>query len=323
MCTAITYCTKDFYFGRNLDLEYSYGESVTITPRNYEFRLRNGKILSEHYALIGIAAVSEDYPLYYEAVNEKGPCIAGLNFPGNATYYSRSASKENIAPFELIPWILGQCTTISEALKQIETMNLWHHAFSERFPLSPLHWLLADRTRCVVIEPMSTGLRIYENPTGVLTNNPPFLFQLQYLNNYLNLSAEEPVSRFADRLNLTPYSRGMGAIGLPGDLSSSSRFVRGAFTKWNSKCGNTEEESVCQFFHILGSVEQQYGCVKVNNAYEKTVYSSCINMDKGIYYYTTYENRQITGIRLMNNLLDKDKLITYPLKFKTTIAWEN
>lgn len=86
MCTAATYKTKDFYMGRTLDYEFSYGEQITITPRNYEFDFRFAGKIKSHYALIGMAFVAGGYPLYYDAVNEKGLGMAGLNFVGNAAY---------------------------------------------------------------------------------------------------------------------------------------------------------------------------------------------------------------------------------------------
>ena len=86
MCTATTYKTKDFYFGRTLDYEFSYNEEITITPRNYEFKFRNKGSISNHYAIIGMAYIAENYPLYYDAINEKGLGMAGLNFVGNAYY---------------------------------------------------------------------------------------------------------------------------------------------------------------------------------------------------------------------------------------------
>ena len=107
MCTAATYQTRDFYFGRNLDYECSYGEQVVVVPRNFPFALRHGGELARHYAMIGMAHVAGGYPLFYDAVNEKGLCIAGLNFVGNAVYGKPQAGCENIAVFELIPWLLG------------------------------------------------------------------------------------------------------------------------------------------------------------------------------------------------------------------------
>ena len=323
MCTAVTFHTKDHYFGRNLDLEYSYHETVTVTPRNYPFRFRNGTVLQNHYAMIGMAMVVDNYPLYYDATNEKGLSMAGLNFPGNAVFHPVKAQHDNIAPFEFIPWILGQCTTTQEAEIILNRINLADIPFSKEYPITPLHWIIADKTRAITVESMADGLHITENPVGVLTNNPPFSYHLYNLTNYMNITHAEPVNRFSDTVDLTPYSRGMGGIGLPGDLSSASRFVRAAFTKLNSRCGDTEAESITQFFHILGSVVQQNGCVQVGNGFEKTVYSSCCNTDSGVYYYTTYGNSQITGVSLFNENLEGSEPICYALVTEQQIRMEN
>lgn len=323
MCTAITFCTEDHYFGRNLDLEYSYSEEVTITPRNFPFPFRYKPAICSHYAMIGIATVVDDYPLYYDATNEMGLSMAGLNFPGNAVYRPVDAGRDNITPFEFIPWILCQCATVSEAEVLLRRINLTDSSFSSAYPLSPLHWILSDKDRTVTVEPMLNGLQVINNPVGILTNNPPFLFHLENLNNYLNVTHSEATNRFSPQIPLAAYSRGMGGIGLPGDLSSASRFVRAAFTKFNSRCNKTENESVSQFFHILGSVSQQCGCVKVGDAFEKTVYSSCCNTDKCVYYYTTYDNSQITGVSLFHEDLLSGKLIGHPLRTRPQIWMEN
>ena len=191
-------------------------------------------------------------------------------------------------------------------------LNLAAIPFSKELPLSPLHFLLADKQESIVLEPMADGLKIHENPIGVLTNNPPFDFHIYNLAQYRNLTREESENRFC-AYDLTPFSRGMGAIGLPGDLSSASRFVRAAFTKLNSVSREAEEESVGQFFHILDAVAQVRGCARVGKDFEITLYSSCCNTDKGVYYYTTYENRQITAISMMSENLEGGKVISYPI----------
>ena len=314
MCTAITYQTKDSYFGRNLDIEYSYNEAVTVTPRNFPFHFRNGSSLDSHYAIIGMATISDNYPLYYDATNEKGLSIAGLNFPQNAVYFPFSKDKENIAPFELIPWLLGQCETVKQVRNKLQMLNLWDTSFSKEYPLSPLHWMIADSKESISLESMSDGIHIYENAVGVLTNNPPFDFHMYNLTNYLNLTPMPPDNRFSQKIDLTPYSLGMGAIGLPGDLSSASRFVKAAYTKLNSISGTTEVESISQFFHILSSVVQQRGLTPVRGKeYEFTLYSSCCNTNLGIYYYRTYENSQISGIDMHKENLDSSALFSYPL----------
>lgn len=210
MCTAATYKTNDFYFGRTLDYEYSYMEEITITPRNYPFKFKEKETINTHYAIIGMAYVAEEYPLYYDAVNEKGLGIAGLNFVGN-TYYNESIEgKDNIAQFEFIPWILSQCATTEEAKKLIEKINLTNIPFNSQLPLAQLHWIIADKDEAITVEAVQEGIKVYENPVGVLANNPPFDKQMFALNNYMNLSNKAPENKFASNLNLQKYSRGMG-----------------------------------------------------------------------------------------------------------------
>ena len=314
MCTAVTYKTKDHYFGRTLDYDISYHETVAVTPRNYPLHFREAGNLEAHYAMIGMASMAGDYPLYYDAVNEKGLSMAGLNFPGNADYKPVMKGRDNVAPFEFIPWILGQCKTVREAGELLSGINLADLSFSEELPLASLHWLIADSEEAVTVEAVKEGLRVYDNPVGVLTNNPPFDYQMFNLNNYMSLSRNEPVNYFSEDLELNPYCRGMGALGLPGDLSSMSRFVRAAFTKLNAVSGDSEAESVSQFFHILGSVEQQRGCVYLGDGkYEITMYTSCCNTDRGIYYYTTYENSRITAVDMHREDLDGTRTVSYPV----------
>lgn len=324
MCTAITYKTKDFYFGRNLDVVHGYDEAVCITPRKFPFVFRNGFGQKEHHAIIGTATVSNGFPLYYDATNEKGLSMAGLNFPDNAVYYPKSDKRENIAPFEFIPFILGQCSNVGDALTKIKSVNLWNVSFSENFPMTPLHWILADKNRAVTLEPMKEGLKIYDNPLGVLTNNPPFEFHMHNIVNYINLTPNPPENRFGSSIDLKPYSLGMGAVGLPGDLSSASRFVRAAFIKANSVSSDNESENIGQFFHILKSVAQQKGLNRVDNdKYEYTIYNSCCNTDKGIYYYTTYENSCITAVDMHKTDLSGRKIISYPLIREQKIFFQN
>ena len=324
MCTAATYRTKDHYFGRTLDYEVSYGEEVVVTPRNFPFHFRHMGGLSSHYAIIGMATVAGEYPLYYDATNEKGLSMAGLNFPGNADYKPLAEGKDNVATFELIPWLLGQCATVEEAKAYLARMNLANTPFGPQFPVSPLHWIIADRDCAITVESVREGIRIYDNPVGILTNNPPFDYQMTNLTNYMSLSTEPPENHFSDQLDLTPYSRGMGMLGMPGDLSSASRFVRVAFTKLHSVSGTSESESISQFFHILGSVAQQRGCVHMGEGkYEITIYTSCCNTSKGIYYYTTYENPQITAVNMHATDLNGTEVVSYPMLQDTEIRYQN
>ncbi len=320
MCTAVNYSPNDHYFGRNLDLEFSFQESVVITPRKFPFQFRKAPPLATHSAMIGTAYVADGYPLYYDATNEAGLSMAGLNFPEYAVYQRERSDMDNIAPFELIPWILGRCADLAQAQQCLSRLNLIDLSFSPQLPNTPLHWIVSDSSGSVVVEPLSDGLHVHPNPVGVLTNSPPFDWHMTNLRNYLSLTCETPENRFSDKLGLSPYSRGMGAFGLPGDWSSPSRFIRAAFLAQNSRSGPDETSHVHQFFHILSGVEMARGCIHLGeNQYERTIYSSCCNTRKGIYYYTTYENRQITAVDLHQINLDSETPVSYPQRLEPQI----
>lgn len=324
MCTAVTYQTNDFYFGRTLDYEFSFGEEVVITPRNYPFAFRYQGGLKSHYAMIGMAHVANNFPLYYEAMNEKGLGMASLNFVGNAHYFEEDRYKDNLAQFEFIPYILATCSTVQEAKAALENINITNQPFAEQFPVAQLHWIIADKSGAITVESVESGLHVYDNPVGVLTNNPPFPEQMFALNNHMHLSNKQPENTFLKDIPLNKYSRGMGALGLPGDLSSQSRFVRAVFSKMNSFSDSTEAESVGQFFHIMDTIAQIRGCCELENGeYEITIYTSCCNADKGIYYYTTYGNRQITGVNLHAENLDRAELARYPLVKSEQLHMQN
>lgn len=325
MCTAATYLTKDFFFGRTLDYEFSYAEEVAITPRNFPFPFRKAGKLKTHYAIIGTAFVPDGFPLYYDAVNEKGLCMAGLNFVGNAAYReSAEKGKTGVAQFEFIPYILSKCASVDEAEEAIRNLSLLAEPYSKELPASELHWLVADKRRAITVESVKDGIHIYENNAGVLTNNPPFPEQMFHLGCFMGLSPREPENQFSKKLKLTRISRGMGALGLPGDNSSPSRFVRAAFTRLNSVSGKSEKESVNQFFHILGSVDQVRGCcILEKGEYEITIYTSCCNADKGIYYYTTYGNHAINAVDMRKENLDGAALVRYPYVTGEQITYLN
>ncbi len=325
VCTSIAMKTGDFYFGRNMDLEYEFGERVVITPRNYPFEFRKAGLMRNHYAIIGMATVADGYPLYAEAVNEKGLCIAGLNFPGNA-FFSPQADpeKSNISPFELVPWLLGRCATLEEARKLLETTQLVAIPFSNHIQLSPLHWHIADQTGSIVLEATKNGMMIFENPFGVMTNNPPFSFQMENVCQYMNLMTGQPENCFSKVGNLQPFGLGLGSFGLPGDFSPASRFVKAAYLSTNSICDLDENSSVSQFFRILASVGVPRGSVVLpDGKLQITTYSCCINVSKGIYYYTSYFNHQITAVHLKHENLNGSYLLEYPLKKTQQIAWAN
>ena len=318
MCTAISYRNNTHYFGRTLDYERSYGEEVVLMPRNFPLPFRQLPTSESHHAILGMAHVENGYPLYYDAMNEKGLCMAGLNFVGFAAYNGQN--RDRVAPFEFIPWILGQCETVAQARVLLTHTALTETDFSDRLPASRLHWLIADREEAITVESMADGLHIHDNPAGVLTNNPPFPEQMRHLAGFGHLSPLPQQNHFP--IDLRPVSRGMGAVGLPGDLSSPSRFVRAAFTALHSLCD--ESEGISQFFHLLGSVEQVKGCCRLEDgSLEHTIYTACCDTARGIYCYTTYGNRRITAIDMNRENLAGCTLIRWPLMTREDIFIQN
>ena len=324
MCTAITFKTADNYFGRNLDLEYSYNEKIIVTPKNYDFTFKYPLPLKNNYSIIGIGIIENNYPLYYDAINEKGLCVVGLNFPKSCKYNNADNNKQNIASYELIPWILKNFESVSELMPTLKKLNITNDCFNDKYSATPLHWLIADKDSAITVEQTKNGLNVFKNVIGVLTNEPDFEAQLDNLTKYANLTPNEAKNDFSDELELLPSSRGLGAFGLPGDVSSSSRFVRATFNKLNSICNNDEYDSVNQFFNILGSVKQLSGCVRLpENKLEKTVYTSCYNTKNCTVYYTTYNNSAITKLDLKNESLIGTGLIYYDMLTKSDFIKQN
>ncbi len=324
MCTALSIQAKEHYFGRNLDIDVSYGEEVCVMPRRFTFVLREAGALIQHYAMIGMATVVGGKPLFYEATNEQGLSMAGLNFPGNACYMTPEVGWDNIAPFEFIPWILGQCKTVADAKDYLTRLRLVNIAFSAELPLAPLHWIISDKSGSVVVECMRDGMHVYDNPIGVLTNNPPFPYQMENLRKYKHLRNDNALVAKDKALPYETYSQGLGAVGLPGDVSSMSRFVRMAFGRENTLFEGEETAQVGQFFHLLTLVEMIKGCCKTDaGTWDTTAYSACVNTDRGLYYYTAYDNRRITCIDMHKTDLDGRTLSRFPLVKSEDIFYQN
>ncbi len=308
MCTAIKFSSINTYFGRTLDIECNHGEKIVLTPQKFPFKFKNGTALHEHFAILGTAVVAHNYPLYFDAVNEKGLAAAGLNFPENAVYNEPLDNKNNLASFELINYILSVCDSVESAKKELENINITNISFSPEFPPSPLHFMFADSKTAITVETTGQGLAVYDNEIGVLTNNPPFPYHTENIKNYMGLSVKNPLNKFSAHLDLRCNSRGMGAIGLPGDLSSASRFVRAAFFKENAKQETEREKSVMQFFNVLGSVNQINGCNILDDGfYEYTAYTSCTDLKDIIYYVKTYYGA-VSSVALKREKIDNDKL---------------
>ena len=324
MCTSIAFPGRQLY-GRNLDLEYHFGEEVVLTPRSHPFTFHHRPPLEEHFALLGMATVAGDTPLYAEALNEKGLYMAGLYFPGNARYFEQpDPAALNLAPYELIPLVLGSCSSAAQARQLLEGVRLAAIPFGPGYPLAPLHWHLAGPDGSFILEPMEDGLHFYEDEAGVLTNNPPYPYQRMNLNNYRALSPRTPPNTFAPGLELEVYGQGLGGLGLPGDASPLSRFVRAAFLCRHGEFPDSRPGQVAQFFHLLGGVAMVRGSVRTaEDRCDETLYSCCCDGLGPAYYWRTYEGNAIHGVRLTPEAAGGQKLLRFALGREPEFRWEN
>ena len=322
MCTSIAMQQGGGTFGRNLDLECSFGEQVVVMPRQFPLQFRRQQPLPRHLAMVGMAHVAEGIPLYAEAVNEAGLYMAGLYFPENAWYPPQVPEGfDAVAPYELIPWVLGQCKTLTQAKELLKGFRPLGIPFSEKLPLAPLHWHLADGTGTAVLEATREGVHLYDDPIGVLTNNPPFPFHQMNLRQYRALSARPLENHLAPGVDLKPFGQGFGGMGLPGDASPASRYVRAAFYKFHSPDEGGALDRVTQFFHLLeGAAMVKGSVITPAGKQDRTVYSSCWR--DGVYYYKTYTNSRITAVRLGDSGLDDDRLRIYPLRTQPDVYYE-
>ena len=329
MCTALTIATENgqHFFGRNMDLGYSFNQSVIILPRNYEYECKvTGQKVKNHKAIIGIGTEIGQHAVFADAMNENGLACAGLNFEGYAHFEDKPVEgKNNIAPYDFIQWVLSNHTTIDEVAKSIQDLELVGIPLNEKTPLPMLHWMITDSSgRSMVVEKTKERLIVCENPVGVMTNNPTFDWHLTNLNEYLYLSTKHPEQTQWGNLKLKALGLGSGTLGIPGDFASVSRFVRIAFIRSVMPPQNNEHDAVTQFFHMLDYVKMvKGGIITDTGILDFTTYSSCMNLERGIYYYKTYDNSRINAVHMNKENLDGTEIITFPYAEKQDINFQN
>ena len=317
MCTSLKLKYKERYvFGRNLDLEYHFNEGVIALNGSYLMKYKFLKEENANKKIIGIGSLIDDYPLFAEAMNSDGLCIAGLNYPGNAYYHENiEENKINLAPYELINYLLIHAKNVDEVIEISKNIHLVAKSFKEGLPLSYLHYLISDKDKSIVLEPDKEGIKIYDNPYEVLTNNPSFPFHLENVKQYGNLSNKYYLNNLTSKSELKPFCIGLNAHGLPGDSSSPSRFIKTLYLKEKVEENLTsEEELINEAFHIFSSVSVIKGSALTSeNKSEITIYTSVLDPFNFIYYYKTYEDLSVKSVSFKNITFDKKNIVYFKL----------
>ncbi len=313
MCTGIRFNDNkgNMYFGRNLDWSVGYGQKVVITPRGYELNSAFLGKLSVKYAIIGMGIVQQDIPLYFDCGNEAGLAIAGLNFPGYASYEEKAVDgKTNVAAYEFPLWVAMNFSSVDEVEKELKNVAIVAKPINDKFPVSMLHWIIGDGTRSIAVEYTKNGMEIFDDDVDVLANQPGFGWHRENLRNYMNLQSDMPSSVEWDKASFKAFGSGSMMRGLPGDYYSTSRFVRVAYLNTHYPTKSSEEENVSRLFHTLAGVAMIDGAAKMGDGmYEKTIYTGGFSSATNTYYYNTYEDPDIKSVRLEEYDADASNLI--------------
>ncbi|MGV8905110.1 MAG: linear amide C-N hydrolase [Acetobacterium sp.] len=308
MCTSITLTTADRLnlLARTMDFAFILEPELIFIPRKYPLVFEMaGPEPSAKYALMGIGQQQETFT-FTDGVNEAGLACATLYFPGYAQYSKAIISdKTNLASYEVVGWLLANFSTIDEVKESISQLNIVNTPAKLFGIVTPLHWIVTDKSgNTIVIEPMMSGLVIHDNPLGVMSNSPDFDWHLTNIRNYIGINPFKIEPLKLDGLTFAPFGNGARTIGLPGDYTPPSRFIRALFGKEAINELANEDEGIKAAFHILASVDIPKGSVVTDGGVDYTQYTACMVCNTGTYYVKTYDNNQIIRACLFDEDLD-------------------
>lgn len=314
MCTAVRFDDNEgnMYFGRNLDWTEGYGQRVVITPNGYKYNSAFlGEMTPKNGAIIGMAIIEENVPLYFDCANEAGLAIAGLNFPGYAEYEEDAVDgKTNVAAYEFPLWVCLNFSTVDEVKEALKNTAIVARPINEKFPVSELHYIIGDKDHSIVVEYTKNGMEIFENDVDILTNQPGYAWHQENLRNYMNLEAKKPHEVKWGKAKMVPFGSGSMMRGLPGDYYSPSRFVRVAYLNTHYPTKNSEDENVIRLFHTLIGVAMIDGAAAMDEtSFEKTIYTGGYSTASKTYYYNTYDNPAIVHVSMDDYDINKGELI--------------
>lgn len=309
MCTSIYFKTADqkHLLSRTMDFSYELNPNPIFMPRRYQWKSTiEGELRENKFGFVGAGKKLADHYFVADGVNEKGLAIAELYLPGEAKYQSSlDPDMINLAPHEFITFLLGNCASIEDVRILLSEIRLVEAKVPVMGIVTPLHWILTDCDgNCCVIEPTEKTLKLKPNPVGVMTNTPCLEWHLDNLRNYLNLSNKQRPSCQFGQYIAVPFSQGTGSLGLPGSYTPPDRFVRAAFFKEHTLEAQNEAEGVLNAYHILSTVFIPKGVVVTDR--ETNDYSQYIGImcnESRTYYYSSYDNTQVSSIILDEELL--------------------
>lgn len=294
MCTAVRFTDTAgrMFWGRNYDWNVTYGEKPVVMPKGFTVKSHFGDDYEAAHAAIGMAVEYNGYPLFFNAGNDAGLAVGGLNFAGYAQFAPGPVQgKTNIAAYEVPTWIAANFTTVDEAEAALADAVIVDAPISSEMPVASLHWHIADAKRSIVVECQADGMHVLDDPVDVLTNQPPLEWHLENLRNYMCCSGHWPDPAQWRDAKLTPFGTGSTMRGIPGDSYATSRFVKAAFVNAFHPQKESERDNVMRLIHTLGSVAFVEGtALMADGSSEVTLFSDCFSAATGTYYFNTVDN---------------------------------
>lgn len=302
MCTTIGFSYKNgMVFGRTLEIGVKLDNKILYVPRNTKdfIRIKDTKFDSK-YAIIGSAFF--DIPSYGDGINEMGLMGSSNFFPKYASFSKESVKgKINMTTSSAFDYLLSRCKDVDEVRNEVKNIILVEQLDKEEPPSMSNHFFFMDsKGNKVVLEPKEGILVAYDNPYGVLTNSPDFEWHSTNLRNYINIRPENIDEIRFSEITLSKFGEGTGMIGIPGDFTPPSRFIRAAYFVSNTDRNLERNEAILQAFRILSQFDIPKGAIvdPIEKHKDETLYTSVMDTKEIAYFIKCNENINIQSFYL-------------------------
>lgn len=308
-CTGLRLIAEDdgVVIGRTLEFGFDVESDVLVVPAGTTITSslpnpEQGIQYTSQYGMVGANAIGRS--IIVDGINDAGLYVGSFYFPGYAEYAETdpALAEQTLAPEDYGTWLLANFATVEEVKANFDQVVLVDNSIPEIGGQSaPLHFVVHDASGAsIVIEPIEGTLRLHENPLGVVTNSPTFDWHMTNLRNYINLTATNVPPVEAETIQLTQFGEGTGMLGLPGDFTPPSRFIRAvAFSQFAQQLP-TAEETVNQVFHVMNAFDIPVGAVRNPHGdeihYDYTVWTSVTDLANQRYAFRTYNDQTIRSI---------------------------
>tara|TARA_R110002095_G_scaffold211170_1_gene199068 strand:+ start:9732 stop:10805 length:1074 start_codon:yes stop_codon:yes gene_type:complete len=309
-CTGITIKPKDgsVIFGRTLEFAQDLHSNIIIVPRNKEFvgiapNQKQGLRWNSQYGIVGMNAFN--LPIIADGINEKGLHVGIFYFPDYAKYQNVSTQEiaKTISPIQVPLYLLGSCMTVDDVAKQIKQIKVGNVLMEQMGGVPPFHYIASDASgKSIVLEYVNGKLNIHQNPLGVFTNSPTFDWHMTNLGNYVNLLTNNIAKIEIEGQTITGLGQGSGMLGLPGDFTPPSRFVRAVAFSASVFPVQTAHEGVLQVFHVLNQFDIPKGAARGDQngktTADYTMWTAVSDLKNQLYYFRTYDDSTIRMVNL-------------------------